>query len=107
MSKISVSINPIIAAFIIACGEWNGSQWEYFPKLPSCFCEKITFYGGHTNADLLRLCVNDQLGVECWFIDENENMFWLDLDDIKKSHSFLWVAIVTHIYDMIENFEEE
>jgi len=108
MEKIvNVKIEDAIAMFIIACGEFNGVQFEYYPNIPSCFGENINFQSScGCNADFLRLTINNLLGVECWFADEDGDTFFYSLNDIKKSHPILWTAIVTHIYDMIENFED-
>lgn len=107
MNEIKVSIEPLIAISVIAMGEWNGVQWEYFPNIPSCFSEDIDFQNScGCNADFLHLTVNDLGGVECWFIDENESTFFYGLNDIKKSHPLLFTSIVTHIYDVINNMEE-
>ena len=107
MKQISVKVNDLIAMFIIAMGEWNGVQWEYYPNLPNCLTENLNFQSScGCNADFLRLTVNDLFGVECWFADEDGDTFYYSLDEIRKSHPYLYVAIITHVYDMIENVEE-
>ena len=104
---MNIGIEKLIAMYIIACGDWNGVQWEWFPKLPTCFTDNLNFQSScGCNADFLRLTVNDICGVEVWFIDENDCTFYYGLDEIKKSHPYLFVTIVTHIFDMIENFKE-
>ena len=104
MKEVNVSIETLIAMFAIAMGEWNGAQWEYYPKLPKCFTDNLNFQSScGCNADFLRLTVNDLMGVECWFADEDGDSFYYGLNEIKKTHSFLYVAIVTHVFDMIEN----
>ena len=103
---INIKAEALIAAYIVAMGEWNGVQWELFPKLPTCFTDNLDFQSScGCNADFLRLTVNDIFGVEVWFVDENDCAFYYGLNEIKKSHPYLFVAIVTHIFDMIENLD--
>lgn len=107
MKEKTIGIETLIAMFVIAIGEWNGVQWEYFPKLPNCFTENLNFQAScGCNANFLRLTVNDLCGVECWFVDEDGDSFYYSLNDIKKSHPFLFVSIITHVFDMIENIVE-
>ena len=96
----------LIAMAIVALGEFNGTQFEYFPILPKPFCENLNFQSScGCNADFLRLTVNDLFGVECWFIDEDEDSFYYGLDEIKVSHPILYTAIVTHMADVMRNIE--
>ena len=106
MNTINVKVEPIIAMYIIAMGDWNGVQWELFPKLPSCFTDNLNFQSScGCNADFLRLTVNDLFGVEVWFADENDDAFYYGLEEIKVTHPLLFTSIVTYVYDMIENLE--
>lgn len=106
MKEISIKTEHLIAMYIIAMGEYNGVQWELFPKLPTCFTDNLDFQSAcGCNADFLRLTVNDNFGVEVWFVDEFDDTFYYGLNEIKKSHPLLFTAIVTHIYDMIENLD--
>ena len=103
---INIKAEALIAAYIVAMGDWNGVQWELFPKLPTCFTDNLDFQSAcGCNADFLRLTVNDIFGVEVWFVDENDCAFYYGLNEIKKSHPYLFVTIVTHIFDMIENLD--
>ena len=77
---INIKAEALIAAYIVAMGEWNGVQWELFPNLPTPFVEHLDFNGScGCYADFLRLTVNDMFGV----------------------HPLLYTAIVTHVFDMI------
>ena len=106
MNTINVKIEPIIAMYIVAMGEWNGVQWELFPKLPNCFTDNLNFQSSWgCNADFLRLTVNDLFGVEVWFADEFGDTFFCSLEEIKVRHPLLFTSIVTYVYDMIENIE--
>ena len=40
--NITIGIEKLIAMFIIAKGEFNGDEFEYFPKLPKPFSENLT-----------------------------------------------------------------
>lgn len=100
-------IEKLVAMFVIAMGTYDGSFFEYYPKLPSCFVEKLNFQRQcGCNADFLRLTVNEFGNVECWFIDGNENSFFYSLNETMKMHPLLYTSIVTHIFDMIENVKE-
>lgn len=89
---------------IIAFGQNDGCFFEYVPKLPNCFAENLNFAPcwGH-KADFLRLTINDQMGIDCWFVDEEENTFYYSIEEIKKKHPTLFVSIVTHMIDMVHN----
>lgn len=102
----TIEINKLLVMFIIAMGEWNGVQWEYFPKLPSCFVENLNIKPLECKADFLRLTVNDLCDVECWFIDKDEQIFCMPLRDMIKYAPLLYTSIVTHVFDMIENVKE-
>ena len=97
--KENTKIETLMVMFIIAMGDWNGTQWEYYPKLPNCFTESI----GVCNGNFLRLTVNNLYKVECWFVDKNDYPYCYPLETIKKHCPILFASIVTHVYDMIEN----
>jgi hypothetical protein len=108
--EVTMKIDDVIAMTIIAMGQPDGDGFEYFPKLPRPFTENVMFKNRNNRiyfADFLRLRVNDQLRVECWFITENEEKFYIELNDIKKTNPLLYVCIFTHIFDMIENVKED
>lgn len=99
---INIKAEALIAAYIVAMGEWNGVQWELFPNLPTPFVEHLDFNGScGCYADFLRLTVNDRFGVEVWFVDEDDDSFYYGLEKIKETHPLLYTAIVTHVFDMI------
>ena len=107
MSKnITIEIEKLIAMFVVAKGEFNGNEFEYFPKLPKPFSENIDFQNScGCNADLLCLRVNNLFGVEVWFADKDDDTFYYGLKEIQRSHPILFVSLFTHIFDMIENIE--
>ena len=98
----------LIAMAIVALGEFNGTQFEYFPILPKPFCDNLNFQSSYgCNADFLCIRVNDLFRVEVWFADEREDTFWCSLEEIKVSHPILYTAIVTHMADVMRNIEDE
>lgn len=107
--KITIGIEKLIAMFIVAKGEFNGDEFEYFPNLPKPFSENLTikFPKCVFKGDLLSLRVNDQFGVEFWFIDNNEEQYYFDWEAIKMYAPTLAAIVFTHIFDMIENIEED
>ena len=86
--EITIGIKKLIAMFVVAKGEFNGEEFEYFPKLPKPFSENLTikFPKCVFKGDLLSLRVNNQFGVELWFIDNNEEQYYFDWEaiNIKK-----------------------
>ena len=107
--NITIGIEALIAMFIIAKGEWNGEEWEYFPKLPKQFCENLTikFPKCVFKGDLLSIRVNDQFGVELLFINDNEVQYYFSWKAITQCAPTLAAIVFTHIFDMIENIEED
>ena len=104
MKVKSTEIEALVVMFVIAMGKQIGKGFTYFPKLPSCFSKGINFSYG-CNADLLCLRVNSELGVECWFKTKTEETFSYSLGEVMKKKPYLWVAIITHVCDMIESIE--
>ena len=109
--EITIEIEKLIAMFVIAKGMPFCGAFVYEPKLPKPICEGIKFNGCcPTNAKLGCLCVNSSFKVECWFIgtyDGKEKVFYMSLEELKMYQPMLFVSIFTHIYDMIENIEED
>lgn len=107
MSKdITINAEVLMAFYIIATGEFDGVCWVNYPKLPTPFCENIKI--SNRVVDLLSLRVDpndDKLRVRLWFIDKNENHFFLDWEDIVRIKPTLAAVVFTHVYDMIENIE--
>ncbi len=104
--EITIGIEKLIAMFIIAKGMPFCGAFVYEPKLPKPICENIDFsptYGCMANFGCLR--VNSNLGVECWFMDEDGDTFCYSLKEIKRSQPMLFASIFTHVFDMIENIE--
>ena len=106
--EITIGIEKLIAIFVVAKGTPIGVGFTYFPKLPKPFSENIDFQNScGCNADLLCLRVNSQFDVEVWFADKDGDTFCYGLKEIQKSHPMLFVSILTHVFDMIENIKED
>jgi hypothetical protein len=89
---------------IIALGESNGVAFELIPKLPTIFSKGIDLEGYdrmYQNVDLLRIETSD-VGVVCWFIDEDDEAFFLTLHELCTYNPLLYSAIITHVFAMIE-----
>lgn len=96
----------LIAMAIVALGEFNGTQFEYYPILPKPFCDNLDFQSNYgCNADFLCIRVNDLFKVDVWFADENGDTFWRSLEEIKVCQPILYAAIVTHMADVMRNIE--
>lgn len=106
--SVTIGIEPLIAMFVIASGEFNGEEFEYFPNLPKSFSENLTikFPKCVFKGDLLSIRVNNQFGVELWFIDDNEEQYYFDWESIKMYAPTLAAIVFTHIFDMIENTKD-
>ena len=105
MKVKSIEVEALVAMFIIAMGKQIGEGFTYFPKLPSCFSKGISFSYG-CNADLLCLQVSTDLKIKCVFMKEDGETFSYSLGEVMKKKPYLWVAIITHVCDMIENYED-
>ena len=97
----TIEIKKLITMFVIAMGKQIGDGFTYMIKLPSCFGENIKFQD--CKANILALRVNSDLELEVWFADKYVNTFEYPIEDIRKTHPFLFVSIVTHVYDMINS----
>ena len=86
---------------MIAFGKDNGTAFEITPKLPIIFSEGIDIDGIAYNVDLLRVETSDK-GLVCWFIDEEEDTFFVTLHSLLGSNPLLYSAIVSHIFTLIE-----
>ena len=104
--EITINAEVLMAFYIIATGEFDGVCFVNYPKLPKPFCENIKI--GNEVGDLLSIRVDpndDVLRVHLWFIDKNENQFFLDWNKVVQLKPTLAAVVFTHVYDMIENME--
>ena len=104
--EITIGAEALMAFYIIATGEFDGVCFVNYPKLPKPFCENIKI--GNEVGDLLSIRVDpndDVLRVHLWFIDKNENQFFLDWNKVVQLKPTLAAVVFTHVYDMIENME--
>ena len=93
--EITIGIEKLIAMFVVAKGEFNGEEFEYFPKLPKPFSENLTikFPKCVFKGDLLSLRVNNQFGVELWFIDNNEEQYYEETKYHKRTIQSLKILL--------------
>lgn len=104
--EITIGAETLMAFYIIATGEFDGVCFVNYPKLPKPFCENIKI--GDEVGDLLSIRVDpseDNLKVQLWFIDKDENQFFLDWNKVVQLKPTLAAVVFTHVYDMIENME--
>lgn len=104
--EIIIGAETLMAFYIIATGEFDGVCFVNYPKLPTPFCKNIKI--GGLVGDLLSLRVDpseDNLKVQLWFIDKDENQFFLDWNKVVQLKPTLAAVVFTHVYDMIENIE--
>ena len=106
--SVTTGIEPSIEMFVITNGEFNGEEFEYFPNLPKSLSENLTinFPKCVFKGDLLSIRVNNQFGVELWFIDDKEEQYYFDWESIKMYAPTLAAIVFTHIFDMIENTKD-
>ena len=105
--EITIGAETLMAFYIIATSEFDGVCFVNYPKLPTPFCKNIKI--GGLVGDLLSLRVDpseDNLKVELWFIDKEENQFFLNWEDVLRLKPTLAAIVFTHVYDMIENLKE-
>ncbi len=100
MNKTIKTTEILCLIAVIAFGEYNGTTFEITPKLPIIFSKGIDIDGIAYNVDLLRVEISDK-GLVCWFIDKEEDTFFVTLHDLLESNPLLYSAIVTHIFTLI------
>jgi len=106
MKEISLKAETLVAIIVGLCGEWDGTTIEYYPNLPNVTSEHIKLNGICNDCDLLRLTLNDQNKVDCWFADMNGNTFYLPFSQVYLN-PLLYVSIITHIYDKMNELVNE
>lgn len=106
--NITIGMEPLMVMFIITMGEWDGTSFVYYPKLPTPFCTNVALHLPHCtfHGDLLSLRVNEDMKVEFWFIDKDEEQYYFSWETIKSARPTLAAIVFTHIFDMIENLKE-
>lgn len=103
---VDLKLQKLLAMFVVAHGEWNGVQWEYFPNIPNPLANGLYFDECCKNVDFLRLTLNELGRIEVWVIDEKENFYYYSMEEVEKLQPMLYAAIITHVFDMIENVDD-
>jgi hypothetical protein len=104
-----VDIEKLIAKFIIACGKLDDKhnmEFSYLPHIPSCFSENVPFKGHTVRLLSINTMMDEDIAVSVWFEDENCHAFWVNIEELIKRQPFIYASLVTHIFDMINNFED-
>lgn len=85
------------AFFVVgAFGSFNGNEFEMYPKLPDIFSTGLDFYGIAYDVDFLKVETSDK-GLVCWFIDKEENSFFLPLHSVLNYEPMLYSAIISYL----------
>ena len=106
MNKVERNIRTtelLCSVAVIAFGEDNGTALEITPTLPSIFTDGVDIDGIAHNVDFLRVETSDK-GLVCWFIDKEDNTFFVTLHSLLEYNPLLYSAIVYHIFTLIERY---
>lgn len=90
--------NSIVKKF----GTFNGVAFEIFPTLPAIFANGIDFSGVAYNVDFLKVETSDR-DLVCWFIDKEEDTFFMPLHGLLSEEPMLYSAIITYLYGLLNN----
>ena len=100
----SVEISKLIMMVAIAFGEGICECFVYEPKLPLEFTNGIKIKGKVVNFVAIGVYPDGTLSF--WFKEENDKCSYLTLEEVKTYCPYLFVSIITHIFDLIENVKE-
>ena len=111
MKVKSIEVEALVAMFVIAMGKSFGDRYKYVPKIPNVFSTNININGFVGNFSHLRV---DSDGLTFGFTkkeiyttlmkDDTERRF--SIEEVKRFAPCLLVSIITHVCDMIENYED-
>ena len=82
----------IVGAF----GSFNGNEYEMYPPIPDIFTTGLDFYGIAYDVDFLKVETSDK-GLVCWFIDKEEDTFFLPLHQVLSNEPMLYSAIISYL----------
>ena len=89
----------IATAIVKRFGLFNGVEFEEFPFIPESFTTHLDFDGLAYDVDFLKVETSDS-GLVCWFIDKEENTFFLPLRRVLYSEPMLYSAIISYLYGL-------
>ena len=78
-------------------GDNNGTAFEITPELPTMFSTNINIDGIAYNVDFLKVETSSN-GLVCWFIDKEDDTFFVTLRSLFDSNPLLYSAIVTYLF---------
>ena len=100
----SVEISHLIIMAVVAFGDTICDCFMYAPKLPLEFTNSIRIKGKVVNFKSISVYPNGMLSF--WFEEESGECSYLTLKEVQLYCPYLFVSIVTHIFDRIENVKE-
>ena len=90
----------IATAIVKRHGLFNGVEFEEFPFIPAIFTTHLDFDGIAYDVDFLKVETSDK-GLVCWFIDKEEDTFFLPLRSVLDSEPMLYSAILSYLYGLM------
>lgn len=90
----------IATAIVKRYGLFNGVEFEEFPFIPAIFTTHLDFDGIAYDVDFLKVETSDK-GLVCWFIDKEEDTFFLPLRSVLDSEPMLYSAIISYLYGLM------
>ena len=91
------------AYFIVGLfGNFNGNEFEVYPMIPDIFSTGLDFDGIAYDVEFLKVETSDK-GLVCWFIDKEEDTFFLPLHQVLSSEPMLYSAIISYLYSLAKN----
>lgn len=103
VSKTSFKETERRAYFIVGLfGNFNGIEFEMYPTLPHIFTTGLDFNGIAYDVDFLKVETSDK-GLVCWFIDKEEDTFFLPLHEVLSNEPMLYSAIISYLYSLVNN----
>lgn len=81
-------------------GLFNGVAFEFYPFIPDIFSTHLELDGIASDVDFLKVETSDR-GLVCWFIDKEDDTFFLPLRSVLYSKPMLYSAIISYLYSPI------
>lgn len=88
----------LVCYMIVAMlGKNNRTAFEIAPELPTMFSTNISIDGIAYDVDFLRV-ETSSTGLVCWFIDKEDDTFFVTLHSLLESNPLLYSSIVTYLF---------
>ena len=101
--NITIAIKDLIAMAVIAFGDGVCDCFVYTPKLPLVFTNNINIEGKIVNFKAISVYPNGMLS---FWVENGDKCSYLTIEEVKRYCPYLFVSIVTHVCDLIENLKE-